>query len=202
MHAAITRRLPPPGPQPAPYRVPCLRPSAESVQVQPAPELGHLPRHGHVRHVSGALLPAPCPENLQLRAPPCTRCAALTRGLPPPGPQPAPHHVCPAFDPRQHATAFNQPLSWDISSITTMHDMFSVRCSPRARPLTICTHAPSTLRAACAPRSCPYICMLLAPQSSAHRTPPTCPLFSPGRGPRVAGSSEKASTDIESVATA
>ena len=43
----------------------------------------------------------------------------------------------------------------------------------------ICTHAPSTLRAACAPRSCPYIYMLLAPQSSAHRTPPLrmCPSY-------------------------
>ena len=54
------------------------------------------------------------------------------------------------------------------------------RAAPRApAPLTICTHAPSTLRAACAPRSCPYIYMLLAPKSSANRTPPLrmCPSF-------------------------
>ena len=45
--------------QPAPHRVPCLRPSAARAQVQPAPELGHLPRHEHARRILGALLPAP-----------------------------------------------------------------------------------------------------------------------------------------------
>ena len=94
IHAACT---PPPiaspGPQPAPHRVPCLRPSAVRDGLQPAPELGHLQRHEHALHVSRALLPAPRPDNLQSRAPPCTRCAALTRRLPPPGPQPAPHRV-------------------------------------------------------------------------------------------------------------
>ena len=121
--------------------------SAESVGIQPAAELGHLPRHGQALHVCCALLPAP-------------------------------RTVCPPCDPRQNARAFNQQLSWDTSLVTDMRYMFRVRSSSRpASP--ICTHAPSTLRAACAPRSCPYIYMLLAPQSSAHRTPPLrmCPSY-------------------------
>ena len=45
-----------PAPKPAPHRVPCLRPSAARDGLQPAPELGHVPRHGHDLHVSRALL--------------------------------------------------------------------------------------------------------------------------------------------------
>ena len=65
VQAALACRLPPPGPQPAPHRVPCLRPSAVRAGLQPATELGHLARHGHALHVFRALLPAPCPPNLQ-----------------------------------------------------------------------------------------------------------------------------------------
>ena len=39
--------------------------------------------------------------------------------------------MCPACDPRQYATAFNQPLSWDTSGVTDMRYMFDVRCSLR-----------------------------------------------------------------------
>ena len=39
-----------------------------------------------------------------------------------------------ACDPRQLATAFNQPLSWDTSRVTGMYRMFWVRCSPRPVP--------------------------------------------------------------------
>ena len=31
---------------------------------------------------------------------------------------------------RQHATAFNQPLSFNISSVTSMYRMFYVRSTP------------------------------------------------------------------------
>ena len=109
------------------------------------------------------------------------RCVLSRARLPPPASRPAAcpvHRMCPACDPRQEARAFNQPLSWNTSLVTDMHYMFTVRSSSRpASP--ICTHAPSTLRAACAPRSCPYIYMLLAPQLSAHRTPPLrmCPSY-------------------------
>ena len=49
--------------------------------------------------------------------------------LPPPGPHLAPHRT-PPFDSRQNARKFNQPLSFDTSSVTDMGDMFRVRSSP------------------------------------------------------------------------
>jgi len=51
--------------------------------------------------------------------------------------------------PRQDALAFNQPLSFDTSSVTSMEQMFNVRTPPRARavpgaqsvpPCTRCVH--------------------------------------------------------------
>jgi len=46
---------------------------------------------------------------------------------------------------RQRAYAFNQPLSWDTSSVTTMDSMFQVRSAraPASRPHTwvFCLHA-------------------------------------------------------------
>ena len=68
--------------------------------------------------------------------------------LPRPAPPPAPHRVPCACDPRQSAWAFNQPLSWDTSSVTDMYGMFHVRSSPRPAP-TICTVAPSHRHARC-----------------------------------------------------
>eukprot|EP00964_Phaeocystis_antarctica_P141701 scaffold106778_cov65-Phaeocystis_antarctica.AAC.2 len=59
--------------------------------------------------------------------------------LPPcrlPGPQPRPAPYAPPFDSRQYASAFNQPLSFDTSSVTYtggytgMVHMFDVRFSP------------------------------------------------------------------------
>ena len=67
-----------------------------------------------------------------------------------------------SFDPRQGASAFNQPLSFDTSSVTTMRYMFMVRSSyapPRAtRPglPRICSRALScTLRAPRSPAASP-----------------------------------------------
>ena len=54
---------------------------------------------------------------------------------------PAPHTVCPPFDSRQAAYTFNQPLSFDTSSVTNMRYMFLVRSSPCALP-PICSRAP------------------------------------------------------------
>eukprot|EP00964_Phaeocystis_antarctica_P150313 scaffold117706_cov69-Phaeocystis_antarctica.AAC.1 len=59
-------RPPPPACRPvylALHHIPSFRLSAESVGVQPAAELRHLQRHGHERHVPGALLPVPCPQS-------------------------------------------------------------------------------------------------------------------------------------------
>ena len=44
------------------HRVPCLRPSAVRDGLQPAAQLGHVPRHEHGRHVLRALLPAPASQ--------------------------------------------------------------------------------------------------------------------------------------------
>ena len=44
----------------------------------------------------------------------------------------SPRTVCPPFDSRQNAMAFNQPLSFDTSSVTSMQQMFYVRFTPRA----------------------------------------------------------------------
>ena len=44
------------------HRVPCLRPSAVRDGLQPAAQLGHVPRHEHGLHVLRALLPAPASQ--------------------------------------------------------------------------------------------------------------------------------------------
>ena len=65
------------------------------------------------------------------RALPRTRCVrrAVACRLPPPSPQLAPH-LTPSFDSGQGASAFNQLLSFDTSSVTDMSLMFWVRSSP------------------------------------------------------------------------
>eukprot|EP00964_Phaeocystis_antarctica_P006283 scaffold3424_cov51-Phaeocystis_antarctica.AAC.1 len=127
--------------------MPFFRLSAVRVGVQSAAELRHLQGHGHERHVLRALLPA-CPApNLQLSPPLHAACAAVIHRLLPPDPYTSPRTTCPSFDSRQYASAFNQPLSFDTSSVTTMTAMFWVRSSPcpatnlQSRPL---------LHAACA----------------------------------------------------
>ena len=65
----------------------------------------------------------------------CLLCAATTpQALPPPGSHlssPASHALPPT---RQRATAFNQPLSFDTSSVTTMNRMFYVRSAHAPKP--------------------------------------------------------------------
>ena len=69
--------------------------------------------------------PSPC---MPLAPPP-------PHALPPPGPHLTPHPACPPFgDSRQHASSFNQPLSFDTSSVTNMWATFSVRSSPCPTP--------------------------------------------------------------------
>ena len=61
----------------------------------------------------------------------CTPRSPVASRLPARG---SPRTVCPACDPRQEAKAFNQPLSWDTSSVNDMRHMFGVRYSPRPAP--------------------------------------------------------------------
>ena len=91
------------------------------------------------------------------RALPCTlRAAAVARRLLPPDPYTAPRTACPSFDSRQYASAFNQPLSFDTSSVTNMYVMFYVRSSPRALPHNLQPRPP--LQELCALRSSTACC--------------------------------------------
>eukprot|EP00964_Phaeocystis_antarctica_P102552 scaffold67892_cov48-Phaeocystis_antarctica.AAC.1 len=170
LHAACTavaRRLPPPGPNLAPYRMPSVRLSAVRVGVQPAAELRHLQRHNHVPDVRGALLPLPCPKSADEPAP--ARC--LHRGRPPPSRLQAstsPRTACPPFGSRQGASAFNQPLSFDTSGVTSMTSMFHVRSSPCPAPNLQSSPPP---HAACT--------------AVARRLPPPGPHLTPHRMPSV-----------------
>eukprot|EP00964_Phaeocystis_antarctica_P079091 scaffold49241_cov81-Phaeocystis_antarctica.AAC.1 len=121
--------LPPPGPNLAPPRMPSFRLSAGRVGVQPAAELRHLQRHEHATHVPRALLPV-CPASSAVEPSPARcACTAVARRLPPPS-RTSSRNVCPPFDSRQGASASNQPLSFDTSSVRTMYQMFRVRSSP------------------------------------------------------------------------
>ena len=129
-------RPPPAAPRPAylaPHRMPFFRLSAGRVGVQPAAEPRHLQSHEHGRHVPGAQSPCPAPNlqsspPLHARAP---RSAATFGALPV---CTSPRITCPSLDSGQGASAFNQPLSFDTSSVTTMHFMFYVRSSPCPAP--------------------------------------------------------------------
>ena len=62
------------------------------------------------------------------RALPCARTLALLR--------------MPSFSTRQEASAFNQPLSFDTSSVTGMSSMFRVRSARALRPTLVGQHLP------------------------------------------------------------
>ena len=69
------------------------------------------------------------PPSLESGLFPVHAARATTTPRPPasrPAPRPA-HRICPSLSTRQNAHAFNQPLSWDTSKVTNVHDMFEVR---------------------------------------------------------------------------
>eukprot|EP00964_Phaeocystis_antarctica_P069347 scaffold42116_cov53-Phaeocystis_antarctica.AAC.1 len=77
---------------------------------------------------------SPCPApNLQSR-PPCTLRASRSPAASHLPARTSPRTVCPPCDTRQIASAFNQPLSFDTSSVTGMASMFYVRSSPCPAP--------------------------------------------------------------------
>ena len=122
--------LTPPGPHTA-SRVACPPfDSADREGVQPSAQLRHVQGHEHVLHVLCALRACPDPQAFS-RAPPALRASSDPPALP------APHlTLCIVRAPlstRQGAAAFNQPLSFETSSVTAMSYMFSVRS---ARALT------------------------------------------------------------------
>ena len=118
---------------------------------------------------------SPCPApNLQssppLQGTPLAPRSPATSGLP--VLYTSPHTVCPPFDSRQWASAFNQPLSFDTSKVTTMSGMFQVRSFPcpvpnlQSSPRTLhrlCTHsAPARRRSVLRP--CPRTLTLFCPK--------------------------------------
>ena len=113
--------------------------------------------------------PCPAPISAVIRALSCTlrtpRSPAASRLC-----QPvhlAPHRM-PPFESRQAASAFNQPLTFDASSVTDMADMFLVRSRSCPAPESAVVSSPA--RCLCAPRSLasrPAARLQLAP----HRTP-------------------------------
>ena len=140
--------------------------TAGSDGVQPAADLRHLQRHGHALHVQRALLPVTF-SNLQssltlLHA----ACAAFVRRLP--GRSTSPRSAFPPFDSRQYASAFNQPLTFDTSSVTDMRDMFRVRSPPWPAPNL---HSSPPLNAACPVVARRPPASRAGPQLAPHRMP-------------------------------
>ena len=108
----------PPDPHTARYRThrlhsACVRLSTARGGLQPASNLRHVPRHKHVRHVLGEPPRALPPSASDLQSPPASR-----------GTQLAPHRLPCLRDRRQTARVFNQPLSFDLSSVTDMSYIF------------------------------------------------------------------------------
>ena len=102
VHAACSRRHPPPLPPPGPHFGPHLMPSLRlgmpgRAGVQSAAELRHVQRHRHELHVLRALRACPGPHSLELGPP---RACRLRRRRPTPS-LPAhisPRSVCPPSD--------------------------------------------------------------------------------------------------------
>ena len=125
---AVARRPPPPGPHLVPHRMPSFRFSAGHVGFQPAAELRHVEGHGNVGHVLRALRACPAPQPSQSVPP--RACHAR----PPPAARTSSRIACALLSTRQGAWAFNQPLSFDTSSVTYMNNMFVVRSAPTLPP--------------------------------------------------------------------
>eukprot|EP00964_Phaeocystis_antarctica_P068808 scaffold41714_cov51-Phaeocystis_antarctica.AAC.2 len=133
---------------------------------------------------------SPCPApNLQSRPPLYAACTAVARRLPPPGPYPSPRTACPPLDSPQGASAFNQPLSFDTSSVTTMTYMFRVRSSPcPARQSAVEPSLPHSAAASRPPG--PHLAPHHMPSLRLGRaqtpcpTPTSCSSVASGRAPR------------------
>ena len=123
--------LPPPGPHlgPNPTRPPFG--SVESVVVQPVAQLRHVQCLDHEQHVRRALRACPAPQP-SVGPSPCMPLVPLPPEVLPPhlGPNP----IRPPFESRQAASAFNQPLSFETSSLEDLGFMFVVRSTRTLGP--------------------------------------------------------------------
>ena len=62
-----------------------------------------------------------------------------------------PRIACPPSDSAQGATAFNQPLSFDTSSVTTMYAMFAVRSARALGPQALSESGLLPVHVSCVP---------------------------------------------------
>ena len=173
VQAALTRRLPPPGPQPAPHRVcpacaPRHRERTPSTRTSPA----GTPR---VSRTCARCLPCAAPRappaNLQSHPLPCgcVQAALACRASRLPARSP-PRTTCALLaslgstrSPSTSRCAGTPPATRPWTTCLT--------CAPLCARPPICTHGPSTLRAACAPRSCPDKCTCCLRPSRVHTAP-------------------------------
>ena len=124
------RRLQPFSPGPPAALSACLPlDSAGHVSVQPAADLRHLQRHDHAVHVFRALRACPC-HPLTRRAHAARHLGHRTQRPPVSWPACRPLIYALPLDSRQSASAFNQPLSINTSSVVYMSGMFQVRSAP------------------------------------------------------------------------
>ena len=145
---------------------PCL---AVCTQIQPATCLERLKRDQHGQNVPGAQRHLP----LHRAQSHCHRVTIYNTQDPSRLPFPTAHRLA-----WQSARAFNLPLAWDVSSVTSMYAMFSVRSAAcfRATCLTpTATQDPSRLTRATPQRRtihlafpshnppCPSVCIRIQP---------------------------------------
>eukprot|EP00964_Phaeocystis_antarctica_P074401 scaffold45742_cov55-Phaeocystis_antarctica.AAC.5 len=132
LHAAcpaVARRLPPSRPAPRPAACPPFdsRQNAKAFNQPLSFDTSSVTNMAGIFYVRSS----PCPVPISAVEPSPARC--VHRGHPPPPAVPArtsPRNACPPFDSRQNAKAFNQPLSFDTSSVTNMQSVFAVRSFP------------------------------------------------------------------------
>ena len=99
------------------------------------------------------------------------------------------HTICPPFGSRQGASAFNQPLSFETSSVTNMGRMFQVRSHPRCLRRFCSRALPCTLRASRSPAASRL------PARTSFRT--VCPPFDPRQ--RASAFNQQLSFDTSGV---
>ena len=110
--------------------------SAGCACFQPAAERKHLQRHRHEPHVLCALPPTPSAPTPELGHTRTLRALLIRPSLRATSPchTRRPSVDCPLWTRQATAYAFNQPLSFDTSSVTDMSLMFNVRFRLRLLP--------------------------------------------------------------------
>jgi len=93
--------------------------------------------------------------------------------LRPPGPHSSPHIVYALLSTRQRASAFNQPLSFDTSSVADVGQMFFVRSARALAPPSLESSRAFPVHAACAATTPRPPASRPAPPPASHALPST-----------------------------